>query len=245
MSTTAPSTFAGFRPEAIQFMADLAVNNDRSWFQPRKPDFERLLKAPMEALVIAVGERFAARGIPLLADVKRSPFRIYRDTRFSRDKSPYKTHYAATFPWVDGPAPDGTDLTRAERRADDGAHGNGGYFNFQPGEMYIGGGMWMPDKPRLDAFRSAIVADTSRVEAALEDPGFVAWFGGARSHEELKRVPPGLPADHPMADRLRWKDVIFGRRLADDEVCSADLPDRLADGYAAAIPVFRFLATLR
>lgn len=241
MSTTAPSTFAGFQPDAIQFMADLAVNNDRTWFQPRKADFERLLKAPMEELVVAVGERFAARGIPLLADPKRSPFRIYRDTRFSRDKSPYKTHYAATFPWVEG----GGAGPEAVERADDSPHGNGGYFNFQPGEMYIGGGMWMPDRPRLDAFRSAIVKDTRRVQAALEDPGFVAWFGGARSHEELKRVPPGLPADHPMADRLRWKDVIFGRRLSDDEVCSPDLPDHLADGYAAALPVFRFLATLR
>ena len=245
MPTAAPATFQGFQPEAIQFMADLAVNNDRAWFQPRKADFERLLKEPMEALVVAIAERFEARGIPLLADPKRSPFRIYRDTRFSRDKSPYKTHYAATFPWLDAPPPDGSDLTRAERRADDGAHGNGGYFNFQPGEMYMGGGMWMPDKSRLDAFRSAIVADPGRVAAALEDPGFVAAFGEARSHETLKRVPPGYPADHPMADRLRWKDVIFGRRLGDKEVTSADLPDRLADGYAAALPVFRFLATLR
>jgi uncharacterized protein (DUF2461 family) len=111
--------------------------------------------------------------------------------------------------------------------------------------MYMGGGMWMPEKPRLDAFRRAILDAPDRVHAALEDPGFVAWFGGARSHEELKRVPPGLPADHPMADLLRWKDIVFGRRLADTEVTSPDLPDVLADGYAAAMPVFRFLATLR
>jgi uncharacterized protein (DUF2461 family) len=82
---TSRPTFAGFRSEAIQFMADLAVNNDRAWFQPRKADFERLLKEPMEALVDAVGDRFRARGIPLQADPKRSPIRIYRDTRFSRD----------------------------------------------------------------------------------------------------------------------------------------------------------------
>jgi uncharacterized protein (TIGR02453 family) len=239
MSASIPApSFAGFRPEAIQFMADLAVNNDRAWFQPRKADFERLLKAPMEALVVAVGERFHARGIPLLADPKRSPFRIYRDTRFSRDKSPYKTHYAATFPWLENAA-------RGGEGADDSPHGNGGYFNFQPGEMYIGGGMWMPEKPRLDAFRRAVFESPNDVRAALEDEGFVAWFGGARSHEALKRVPPGYPPDHPMADLLRWKDVIFGRRLADSDVTSPDLPDVLADGYAAAMPVFRFLATLR
>ncbi|MCI0584646.1 MAG: DUF2461 domain-containing protein [Chloroflexi bacterium] len=237
--TSSPSpSFAGFRPEAIQFMADLAVNNDRAWFQPRKADFERLLKEPMEALVVAVGERFRARGIPLLADPKRSPFRIYRDTRFSRDKSPYKTHYAATFPWSQGAG-------GAGEGADDSPHGNGGYFNFQPGEMYIGGGMWMPEKPRLDAFRRTLLESPDAVRAALEDEGFMAWFGGARSHETLKRVPPGLPADHAMADLLRWKDVVFGRRLADRDVTSPDLPDVLADGYAAAMPVFRFLASLR
>jgi uncharacterized protein (TIGR02453 family) len=225
--------FTGFTPEAIQFLADLAVNNDRAWFQPRKADYERLLKEPLEALVAALAERFAARGVSLQADPKRSIFRIYRDTRFSKDKSPYKTNVGASFPWAEGGS------------ADETVHGAGGYFHFQPGEMYAGGGMWMPEKPRLDAFRKAIVEDPDRVRAALEDPGFVAAYGSVRTHDELKRVPPGLPADHPMADYFRWKDIVFGRRLADDEVLSPDLPDSLAAGYAAAIPVFRFLATLR
>ena len=110
--------------------------------------------------------------------------------------------------------------------------------------MYAGGGMWMPDKPKLDAFRRALVDQPERVHAALEDPAFVAWFGGVQSHESLKRVPPGYPADHPEAERLRWKDVVFGRRLTDDEVCSPGLPELLADGYATAVPVFRFLAGL-
>ena len=236
-SPARPAAFSGFRPEAIQFLADLAMNNDRAWFQPRKAEYERLLKEPMETLVIALAERFEERGLPLLADPKRSPFRIYRDTRFSRDKSPYKTHLAANFPWLG-------DGGGAGERADDQLHGSGGYFNFEPGEMYIGGGMWMPEKSRLEAFRNAVVNDQDRVRRALEDPAFVAWFGGAHSHEALKRVPPGYPPDHPMADVLRWKDVVFGRRLADEEVWSADLPDRLVEGYAAAVPVFRFLATL-
>ncbi len=237
MATNATARFTGFRPEAIQFLADLTMNNDRAWFQPRKAEYERLLKEPMEALVVAIAERFEDQGLPLLADPRRSPFRIYRDTRFSRDKSPYKTHLAANFPWIERAAGVG-------ERTDDQPHGNGGYFNFQPGEMYAGGGMWMPEKPRLDAFRHALVNDPARVRAALEDPAFVAWFGEARSHEALRRVPPGFPPDHPMADLLRWKDVIFGRRLADDEVLSEELPDRLVEGFAAAMPVFRFLATL-
>ncbi len=232
--------FGGFSPEAIQFLADLAENNDRAWFAPRKAEYERLLREPMERLCEALAERFAERGIHLRADPRRSPFRIYRDTRFSRDKSPYKTHLGASFPWVEAAGTGG-----AEGPTDDGPHGNGGYLNIQPGEMYVGGGMWMPDKPRLEAFRRAMLEEPERVRSSLEDPGFIAWFGRVRSHEELKRVPRGYPADHPMADRFRWKDVVFGRRLSDDEVGSPALPDLLAEGYAAAVPVFRFLASLR
>jgi uncharacterized protein (TIGR02453 family) len=232
MAVASPA-FAGFRPEAIQFLADLAANNDRDWFQPRKAEFERLLKQPLEALVSDLAARFAERGLPLQADPKRSIFRIYRDTRFSKDKSPYKTNVGASFPWVEGGS------------SDPGAHANGGYFHFQPGEMFMGGGMWMAEKPTLDAFRQAIVRDPDRVKAALEEPGFVKSLGSVRTHEELKRVPTGLPADHPMADYFRWKDIVFGRRLSDEEVLSPKLPDTLADGYAAALPVFRFLATLR
>jgi uncharacterized protein (TIGR02453 family) len=236
----AASRFTGFSADAIQFLADLAQNNDRAWFQPRKAEYERLLKEPLEAMIAALAERLAARGVPMLADPKRSPFRIYRDTRFSRDKSPYKAHLGATFPWVEA-APG----AEAGGGHDERAHGNGGYFHFQPGEMYVGGGMWQMDKPRLEAFRAAVLADPERVTAALQEPAFVEWFGGgARPHDELKRFPPGYPQDHPLAHMFRWKDVVFGRSLSDAEVGSPDLPDRLAEGYATAVPVFRFLASL-
>jgi uncharacterized protein (TIGR02453 family) len=88
MAVVAPQ-FTGFRPEAVQFLADLAENNDRAWFQPRKAEFERLLKEPLEAFVGDLGERLAARKVPLRADPARAPFRIYRDVRFSKDKSPH------------------------------------------------------------------------------------------------------------------------------------------------------------
>jgi len=233
--TIATPAFSGFSAEGIQFLADLAQNNDRAWFQARKADYERLLKAPLEGLCLALADRLLARSVPLLADPKRSPFRIYRDTRFSRDKSPYKTHLGASFPW----------LGDAVQGADDGPHGNGGYFHFEPGEMFVGGGMWMAERSRMEAFRQAVLGDPDRVRAALEDPGFVAWFGDVHPHDALKRVPAGYPADHPMADRFRWKDIVFGRRLSDEDVCAESLPDRLADGFAAAMPVFRFLETLR
>jgi uncharacterized protein (TIGR02453 family) len=234
------NAFRGFTPAAIQFMADLALNNDRAWFQPRKGAFEALVKVPMEQLVAALAERFRARGIPLEADPGRSPFRIYRDVRFSRDKSPYKTHLGASFPWAEGM---GRGETTPEARGE-GRHASGGYFSFQPGEMFAGGGLWMPSKRRLDAFRRLVIDDPDRVTAALEDPAFVAWFGGANGHEALKRVPRGYPADHPKADLLRWKSVVFGRRLSDADVCSPDLPDLLAEGYATAVPVLRFLVAL-
>jgi uncharacterized protein (TIGR02453 family) len=237
--STLPTTFTGFTPEAIQFLADLAQNNDRAWFQPRKAEFERLLREPMEAMIAALSERLAARGVPMVADPKRSPFRIYRDTRFSKDKSPYKTHLGATFPWSGGATGVAAGGGHQER-----AHGNGGYFHFQPGEMYAGGGMWHMEKPALEAFRAAVRDDPDRVLAALEDPGFVDAWGEVRPHDQLKRFPPGWPKDHPNAALFLWKDVVFGRRLDDAEVLSPELPDRLAAHYAAAAPVFRFLATL-
>ena len=221
--TTTTQTFTGFRPEAIQFLADLADNNERSWFQPRKGDFERLLKVPLEELCVALDERFRERGIPLSADPVRSPFRIYRDVRFSKDKSPYKTHVSASFPSLDGHA------------------GAGAYFHLSPGEIYAGGGMWHPDRARLAAWRT--IVDRGVGLEALDDPAFVATFGSVGG-DALSRVPQGFPKDHPRAELLKLKDVTFGRRLSDDEAFSADLPDTLADTFASAIPVFRLLGVL-
>ena len=89
MAVATTSAFTGFRPEAVEFLAELAANNDRTWFQPRKSEYERLLKEPLEALCVALDAQFQARGIPLRADPAKSPFRIYRDVRFAKDKSPY------------------------------------------------------------------------------------------------------------------------------------------------------------
>jgi uncharacterized protein (TIGR02453 family) len=226
--------FQGFRPEAIQFLAELAANNSREWFQPRKGDYERLLKQPLEELVASLAIRFHERDLPLLADPKRSIFRIHRDTRFSKDKSPYKTNAGASFPWIDQGG-----------GADEHAHGNGGYFHFEPGEMFIGGGMWMPDRDRLTAWRRMVVDEPETVHRAIDDPGFRTTFSSVNAHDPLKRVPPGYPADHPDAELLKMRDVVFGRRMSDDEVLAADLPDVIADAFAAALPVFRLLARLR
>lgn len=217
--------FTGFSRDAVQFLVDLALHNERSWFQPRKGEYERLLKEPLEALCLVLGERFEASGLPLRADPSRSPFRIYRDVRFSADKSPYKTHVSASFPW-----------------AGEGG-GVGAYFHFQPGEMFAGGGMWHPEPVQLAAWRQAVDRDLGAVEAVLRSPGFAGTFGEV-SGDRLKRVPTGFAADHPAADLLKLKDVTFGRPLSDDEALSSELPDLLVETFAAAIPLLGLLARL-
>jgi uncharacterized protein (TIGR02453 family) len=239
MSAVATAMFTGFRPEAIQFLADLSANNDRNWFQPRKADYERLLKEPLAALCADLAEQFEARGIPLVSDPVRSPFRIYRDIRFSKDKAPYKTNVGASFPWAERRQ----DATGDAAAQGEGRHSVGGYFHFQPGEVFVGGGMWHPEPARLTAFRQAVANDADGVASALDDPAFKRTFGNVHG-DELKRVPTGYPADHPRADLLRLKDVVFSRRLSDKEATSPNLPDLITDTLADGVPVFRFLARL-
>lgn len=237
----AAQTFSGFSPEAIQFLVDLAENNSRDWFQPRKAEYERLLKEPIEQLCVALDEQFRERDIPLHADPARSPFRIYRDVRFSKDKRPYKTAAAASFAW----AGDGADDARSRSHTES-VHASGGYFHLQPGEIYVGGGVWHPDTAWLNAFRRRIVDDYEGYRSITEAPAFVAEFGSVGDDgESLKRVPAGFPPDHPAADVLRKKNVTFGRRLSDDEALSPDLPVVLADSFAVGTPLLRYLADIQ
>jgi uncharacterized protein (TIGR02453 family) len=237
----ATPTFTGFQPEAIQFLVDLADNNDRAWFQPRKGEYERLLKEPLEALIAALAERFEARGIPLRADPTKSPFRIYRDVRFSKDKSPYKTNLGASFPWVgdDGAEPEGRSHTAN-------VHSGGGYFHLSPGEIYVGGGIWHPEKPWLDAFRQRVAADPAGIQSLIDKPQFKKTFGTLSGEgHALQRVPTGFPPDHPAAELLKLKDVVFGRRLSDDEARSPALPDAITETFVVAMPVMRYLAAVQ
>lgn len=229
MTVVTTDRFAGFTPQAVAFLADLAENNERSWFNPRKSEYERLLKQPLEALCAELGRRFAERGIPLTADPARSPFRIYRDVRFSKDKSPYKTNIGASFPFAAGP--------ETERG------GVGGYFHFQPGEIFVGGGMWHPSPERLAAFRRAVVGDRLAVHELLTEPAFRDRYESLHG-DRLKRMPQGYDPGDPDAELLKLKDAVFSRRLSDAEAFAADLPDRLADDLAAAVPMLRFLAQL-
>src|SRR4051794_29705150 len=233
--TTAVASFAGFSKDAVQFLADLAEHNDRAWFQPRKAEYERLLKTPLEQLCVALDEQFRARGVPLSADPARSPFRIYRDVRFSKDKSPYKTNVGASFRFTERAA-DGTPVSGGDRRG-------GGYFHFSPGEIYVGGGMWHPDPAPLVAWRALVLESPAEVHRAGDEPAFVARFGSV-SGDRTKRPQAGVPADHPELAMLTLKDVTFGRRLDDGEAFSPHLPEVLATDLATAAPLLRLLASL-
>lgn len=219
------ATFQGFEPAAFDFLVELALNNERGWFQPRKAEYERLLKRPLEELCSALDDAFRARDLPLSSDPARSPFRIYRDVRFAKDKSPYKTNVGASFPWA------------GEGR------GVGGYFHFEPGNAFVGGGMWHPAPARLAAWRSAVVTERARVHEAVDDPGFRDEFG-AVGGDRLTRAPSGYAPDDPDLELLKLKDVTFGRPLADEEVLSPRLPETIAESLAAAVPLLRLLATL-
>ena len=225
MAVTAPS-FTGFRPEAIQFLADLAANNERAWFQPRKAEYERLLKEPMEELCVALEAEFRAGTSRSTRTPARSPFRIYRDTRFSKDKSPYKTHVAASFAW----AGDG-DRAATGRSHTESVHASGGYFHLQPGEIYVGGGVWHPDKSWLTAFRAAR-RGRSTTASGRSSRRRRSGRRSARSATTASRSSASRPAsrpDHPAADLLRLKNVTFGRRLSDAEAMSPDLPVVIAE----------------
>jgi uncharacterized protein (TIGR02453 family) len=217
--------FQGFSQAGLQFLLDLALNNERSWFQPRKAEYERLLKEPLEAFCVALDRELSARGLPLSADPGRSPFRIYRDVRFSKDKSPYKTHVSASFPW-----------------SGEGG-GVGGYLHIQAGDAFAGGGMWHPAPERLMGWRRTVVEDRQGVLEILNDPRFRDTFGTVDG-DRLKRAPTGFAADDPDIELLKLKDVTFGHRLADAELGSPELPVTVAATLERAVPLLRLLATL-
>jgi uncharacterized protein (TIGR02453 family) len=219
------SGFEGFRQEAFDFLIALGLNNDRAWFTPRKGEYEALLKRPLEAFCLALGEEFTRRGVPMHAD-ERSPFRIYRDVRFSKDKSPYKTNLGASFPWTGE------------------GGGVGGYLHLEPGASFTGGGMYHPSPARLAAWRNAVVNDRDRVRAAITDEAFAGAYGKVYAESSLKKAPAGFDAADPDVELLKLKDVVFGHPLADGEILGRDLPSRIASDLAASLPVMRYLALL-
>ena len=217
---------AAFTPELFSFLSDLRENNDRDWFAANRARYEEHVLEPALAFVGAFAPRLEKISPHFVADARPSGgslFRIHRDTRFSKDKSPYKTNLGLHFRHAHG-----KDV-----------HAPGFYLHLAPGEVFAGGGIWHPDTPTATRIREAIVADAEGWRRTTRTGSF------ARAHalggESLKRVPPWADADHPFSDDLKRKDFYGSTPLDEDEVTAPGFVDRYAQLCRDASPLVRFL----
>jgi uncharacterized protein (TIGR02453 family) len=211
MTKKVEQRFSGFSPAGLKFLKDLAKNNDRAWFVPRKHIYEAELLHPLQALVADAADALRKAKIPIGADPMRSTFRIYRDIRFSPDKSPYKTNLGAYLP-----------STRGE-----GEHG-GLYIHIQPKKSFIAVAFYQLDTPTLFRWRSAMAKDPKRFQTMLRA---LARNGLKISpeHKSLKRMPRGFEAqaDSPIEQYFRLDSFTVGEELSDKDVSSKSLIDRI------------------
>lgn len=214
-----------FPPGALAFLGQLRKHNRRDWFQPRKHIYEDTVKGPMVEVIHRMGEAFRRFAPEMVADPKVSHYRIYRDTRFSPDKSPYKTHAAAVFPVRGLPKNSGPGL----------------YFHISPEEVLIGGGMYMPEPPALRAVRQRIAANPREFIGIVESPRFRRAFGELQG-EQLKTMPKGFSPDHQAARYLRHKQFLFGKFFAPSLATSPRFFPTLIDCFQEGMPLIRFLA---
>lgn len=221
-----------FTPQTLAFFRGLARNNAKPWFEAHRADYEEQVVAPMRALIEELDVRLARIAPEITGDPKRSMFRIYRDVRFSKDKSPYKTHAACWF-WHRDADP------RVGDKAD--AGGAGYYFHLQPGESFVGGGMWMPPRPLLDKLRDAIAEDLVEFERVVTDRGFVRRFGKFDDESKLKRMPRGFADSHPAARWLKYQSFVTGRTVTDSQTTSPRLAALLAEDFERMLPLVRWL----
>ena len=220
-----------FTPAALRFFRELAKNNKKEWFEAHRADYEREVREPMRALIEDMNARFGKFAPEIGGDPKRSMFRINRDTRFSKDKSPYKTNAAC---WFHHKAASG----RVGGEAKEGSAGF--YFHLQPGgKSFVGGGLWMPPRPQLDKLRDAIAEDHAGFGRVAR--GLTKRFGGLDDGAMLKRMPRGFAEDHPAAKWLRYQSYTSGRALTDSQVTDARLPALLAQEFRQLLPLVRWL----
>jgi uncharacterized protein (TIGR02453 family) len=217
---------ASFSPELFSFLVDLRANNNREWFAANKHRYEEHVLEPALDFVNAFAPHLEKISPHFRADARPtggSLFRIYRDTRFSKDKTPYKTNVGIHF--------------RHERAKD--AHAPGYYLHIGPDEVFAGGGIWHPDTAAATRIREAIVAESDRWRRATRAGAFAKRLelGG----DSLKRVPPWADAHHPFADDLRRKDFFGWARLSEDDVVAPGFVDEYARICSAAAPLMQFL----
>jgi uncharacterized protein (TIGR02453 family) len=215
--------FPGFRPEAFQFLRDLKEHNDRAWFKPRKSTFDDELAWPLRCLVAQLGRDLPARGVPLTGDPDRAIFRIYRDTRFSKDKDPYKSHVGAY-------------LTRSGDRKEDG----GLYVQFGADDTFIGAGFWNPDPTLVRRWRDRLAAAPAEfmdVVSSLEGAGLTM-----RMQDPLKRLPRGYEtlSDNPAAEYLKAKGIFATRKFDERAAGAPALSDTIVDTAVAVLPLLEW-----
>jgi uncharacterized protein (TIGR02453 family) len=212
-----------FPQAGLNFLKSLKRNNNREWFLKQKPAYEESVKLPMLRLIEGLAEEFADFAPEIVAS-PRSLFRIYRDTRFSKDKRPFKTHVAASFS-VKG-------LDRHE--------GAGFYFHIAPTELWIGGGIYRPATDELRSVRDHIAANHERLDKIVEARPFRKLFGELQG-EQSSRMPRGYPADHPAGHYLRFKDLLAARELKPADATKSDFFKTLVESFRAMHPLIRFL----
>jgi uncharacterized protein (TIGR02453 family) len=209
-----------FDDDALAFLSDLKRHNDRAWFNANKERYERSVRQPFLEFISDAGPELRTISRNLVADPRPSGgslFRIHRDVRFSKDKSPYKTHAGAHF-----------------QLGGKGAHGPGYYLHLEPGECFVAGGMWMPEPEVLQRIRERIA----------EEPATWSKARGKLDHAEdsLKRPPRGFDADHPMIDDIKRRSFTSSAPLTDKQVTGPNLMKAFVRGCEQISPLMRFLA---
>lgn len=221
-----------FTPAALTFLKQLKRNNRREWFTERKAVYEEVLLEPMREFVEEMDVRLARIAPEIGGSPKRSVFRIYRDVRFSKDKSPYKTHIACWFSHLNASHGVGSETHGA---------GAGFYFHLEPGASLTAGGLWMPPRPSLNAVREAIAARHTTLEKVLAAPAFRRRFKGLSQEKVLTRVPKPWTADHPAGALLRYASFTTSAELTDAEVTGRNLADKVEKDFLTMLPLIRWI----
>ena len=214
--------FPGFSPDALKFLSGLKRNNRREWFQPRKEIFEAQVKAPMIQLVEAINAELLDFAPDHITDPKKAVYRIYRDTRFSADKTPYKTHLAAIFP----------------HRSLGKQSSAGFYFHLTAEKVGIAAGSYMPGPDELRAFRSWLADNHKSFRSAARRPEKLL---GKLQGSSVTRMPKGFAADHPAEDLIRMKQWLYWVELDAKLATSRRLLPELVKRFRAAAPVIAML----
>lgn len=213
------------QPQTLEFLKELVDNNNRDWFQANKERYDKARENVIE-LAATVITKLHKIDPTVSADLdpKKCVMRIYRDIRFSKNKTPYKNNFGISLPTQ------GSKLGGVEY-----------YLQIQPGKSFIAGGYWMPEAEHLKAIRQEIDYNANDLKRIIDDDGFVKLFGDFRAQDQLKTTPKGYDADNENIDLLKLKSFIVSHPLKDKEVTSGRAADDIVDICGKLYPLNVFL----